>query len=94
MPIAFHFKFVLLLWQIDMIDSFTFVQFYLNSSTEYSAMVLENPTSNSYHDITLKTLLEPILGLQTAYKYIKLAETVFERHWHQIQPQMLLWVLQ
>jgi hypothetical protein len=69
---------VLFFYQMGLIDTFTLIQFCVNSGTQYAAVVL-GAASGNFSDIGLKVLFEPITGFGTGYQFIKAAKTLAER---------------
>jgi hypothetical protein len=69
---------VLFFYQMGLINTFTLIQFYINSVTQYAAIVVASASGNS-SSIGLKVLFEPITGFTTSYQFIKAAETLAER---------------
>lgn len=72
------FKLMLLFWQVGLVDTFSLLQFCINSGSQYGAIVIAS-TAGNFSDIGPKVLLEPIIGLGTSFKFIKAAQTVAER---------------
>jgi hypothetical protein len=70
---------VLFFYQMGLIDTFTLIQFCVNSGTQYAAVVL-GAASGNFSDIGLKVLFEPITGFGTGYQFIKAAKTLAERY--------------
>ena len=69
---------MLFFWQVGLVDTFSFIQFCINSGTQYGAIVVASAAGN-FSDIGLKVLFEPIIGLGTSYQFIRAAQTEAER---------------
>jgi len=72
------FKLMLFFWQVGLVDTFTLLQFCINSGSQYGAIVVASAAGN-FSDIGPKVLLEPFIGLGTSFQFIKAAQTVAER---------------
>ena len=76
-------KLMVLFYQLGMVDTFTFVQFCINSGAQYASIVLVisvlASASGNFSSISPKMLLEPITGLEISYQYIQAGKTVAER---------------
>ena len=53
-------------WQVGLVDTFSMIQFCINTGSQYGAIVLAAAAGN-VSDIGPKVLLEPVLGLGTGY---------------------------
>jgi hypothetical protein len=71
-------KLMLFFWQVGLIDTFSLIQFYINTGSQYGAIVVASAAGN-FSDIGPKVLFEPIIGLDTVYQYIKAAQTAAEQ---------------
>ena len=69
---------MLFFWQVGLVDTFSFIQFCINSGTQYGAIVLASAAGN-FSEISPKVLFEPIIGLGTSYQFIRAAQTEAER---------------
>ena len=67
-----------LFWQLGLVDTFSLIQVCVNTGSQYGAIVVASAAGN-FSDIGLKVLLEPILGLDTSYQFIRAAQTAAER---------------
>jgi hypothetical protein len=72
------FKLMLFFWQVGLVDTFSLIQFCVNSGSQYGAIVVASAAGN-FSDIGPKVLREPIIGLGTSFKFIRAAQTVAER---------------
>ena len=72
------FKLMLFFWQVGLVDTFSMIQFCINSGSQYGAIVLASAAGN-FSDIGPKVLLEPIIGLGTSFQFIRAAKTVADR---------------
>lgn len=71
-------KLMLFFWQIGFVDTFSLIQFCINTGSQYGAIVVASAAGN-FSDIGPKVLFEPIIGLGTSYQFIKAAQTAAER---------------
>ena len=69
---------MLLFWQLGLIDTFSMIQFCINTGSQYGAIVVASAAGN-FSDIGPKVLLEPIIGLGTSYQLIRAAQIAAER---------------
>jgi len=65
-------RLMLFFWQAGLVDTFSLLQFFINTGSQYGTIVLASAGGN-FSDIGPKVLFEPILGLGTSYQYIKAA---------------------
>ena len=65
-------KLMLFFWQLGFVDTFSLIQFCINSGSQYGAIVAASAAGN-FSDIGPKVLLEPFLGLGTSFKFIRIA---------------------
>lgn len=65
-------------WQVGLVDTFSLIQFCINTGSQYGAIVVASAAGN-FSDIGSKVLFEPIIGLGTSYQFIKAAQTAAER---------------
>ena len=65
-------------WQIGLVDTYSLIQFCVNSCSQYGAIVVGAAAGN-FSDIGPKVFIEPLLGLGTSYQFIKAATTAIER---------------
>jgi hypothetical protein len=73
-----YLKTMLLFWQLGLVDTFTMIQFFIKTGSQYGAIVVAAAAGN-FSDIGPKVLLEPVFGLGTSYQFIKAAQTAAER---------------
>jgi hypothetical protein len=71
-------KLMLFFWQVGLVDTFSLIQFCINTGSQYGAIVLASAAGN-FSDIGPKVLCEPIIGLGTSYQFIRAAQTAAER---------------
>ena len=71
-------KLMLFFWQVGLVDTFSLIQFCVNTGSQYAAIVVASAAGN-FSDISPKVLFEPILGLGTSYQFIRSAQTAAER---------------
>jgi hypothetical protein len=71
-------KLIFFFWQIGLVDTFSLIQFCINTGSQYGAIVIASAAGN-FSDIGPKVLLEPVLGLGTGYHFIRAAKTAAER---------------
>ena len=71
-------KLMLFFWQVGLVDTFSLIQFCINSATQYGAIVVAS-AAGTFSDIGPKVLFEPIIGLGTSYQFIRAAQTEAER---------------
>lgn len=69
---------MLFFWQVGLVDTFSLIQFCMNTGLQYGAIVTASAAGN-FSDIGLKVLFEPIIGLGTSYQFIRAAQTAAER---------------
>ena len=69
---------MVLLWQLKLIDSLTFIQFCINCGTQYGTIVAAEATV-CIDDIGPGVILAPLSGLGTSYKYVRAAQGAMER---------------
>ena len=65
-------------WQVGLVDTFSLLQFCINTGLQYAAVVAASASGN-FSDFGPKVLLEPIIGLGTGYQFIRAATTEAER---------------
>lgn len=65
-------KLMLFFWQAGFVDTFSLIQFCVNTGSQYWAIVVASAGDN-FSDIGPKVLFEPILGLCTSYQFITAA---------------------
>jgi hypothetical protein len=65
----------MLFWQMGFVDTFSVIKVCLNFGAQYMIIVGTSAVGNS---CSMKTLLEPILGLGTGYQFV-MAVKAFER---------------
>ena len=65
-------------WQVGLVDTFSLIQFCINTGSQYGAIVAASASGN-FSDFGPKVLLEPIIGLGTGYQFITAARTATER---------------
>lgn len=75
---ATSFKLMLFFWQVGLVDTFSLIQFCVNSGSQYGAIVVASAAGN-FSDIGPKVLFEPIIGLGTSFQFIRAARTAAER---------------
>ena len=71
-------KLMLFFWQVGLVDTFSMIQFCINTGSQYGAIVVASAAGN-FSDIGPKVLLEPIIGLGTSYQLIRAAQIAAER---------------
>lgn len=71
-------KLMLFFWQVGLVDTFSLIQFCINTGSQYGAIVAASAAGN-FSDIGPKVLFEPIIGLGTSYQFIRAAQTAAER---------------
>jgi hypothetical protein len=71
-------KLMLFFWQVGLVDTFSLIQFCINTGSQYGAIVVDSAAGN-FSDIGPKVLFEPIIGLGTSYQFIRAAQTAAER---------------
>lgn len=71
-------KLMLFFWQVGLVDTFSMIQFCINTGSQYGAIVVASAAGN-FSDIGPKVLFEPIFGLGTSYQFIRAAQTVAEQ---------------
>ena len=71
-------KLMLFFWQVGLVDTFSMIQFCINTGSQYGAIVVASAAGN-FSDIGPKVLFEPIIGLGTSYQFIRAAQTAAER---------------
>ena len=76
--VGFSLKAMVLLWQFGLVDTLSMVQFFINSGSQYGAIVVA-AASGRYSDIGPRVLLEPVIGFGTSYQFIRAAQTAAER---------------
>ena len=69
---------MLFFWQVGLVDTFSLIQFCINTGSQYGAIVVASAAGN-FSDIGPKVLFEPIIGLGTSYQFIRAAQTAAER---------------
>lgn len=57
-------KLMLFFWQVGLVDTFTMVQFCINTGSQYGAIVVASAAGN-FSEIGLKVLFEPITFLSS-----------------------------
>jgi len=75
---SIYLKITLLLWQLKLVDTLSMIQIFINTGSQYGAIVIAAAGGN-FSDIGPRVLLEPVIGLGTSYQFIKAAQTVAER---------------
>lgn len=63
-------RIILLLWQLEVVDTFTMLQFFVNAGSQYFSIVGASAAGN-FSEINPRILLEPVVGLRTAVKFIQ-----------------------
>ena len=71
-------KLIFFFWQVGLVDTFSLIQFCINTGSQYGVIVIASAAGN-FSDIGPKVLLEPVLGLGTGYHFIRAAKTAAER---------------
>ena len=71
-------KIMIFLWQLRIVDSLTFLQFFINWGAQYTGLALGEATGYM-GDIGPSVLLAPIQGLGTSYQYVRSAQGAMER---------------
>lgn len=71
-------KLMLFFWQVGLVDTFSLIQFCINTGLQYGAIIVASAAGN-FSDIGPKVLFEPIIGLGTSYQFIRAAQTAAER---------------
>ena len=71
-------KLMIFLWKIGFIDTFSLMQFFVNTGVEYSGVVVASAAGN-FSQIKSAALLKPIHGLHISYQFVKSAKTVAEK---------------
>ena len=71
-------KLILFFWQVGLVDTFSLIQFCINTGSQYGAIVAASAAGN-FSDIGPKVLFEPIIGLGISYQFIRAAQTAAER---------------
>ena len=69
---------MLFFWQVGLVDTFSLIQFCINTGSQYGAIVAASAAGN-FSDIGPKVLFEPIIGLGTSYQFIIAAQTAAEQ---------------
>jgi len=72
-------RLMLFCWQVGLVDTFSLIQFCINSGTQYGAIVAASAVGNFSNTGFSKVLFEPIIGLGTTYKFVIAAQTAAER---------------
>jgi hypothetical protein len=73
-----QFRLLILLWNIGIVDTFSVFKLCLNFSVQYGTIVAASSVGN-VSELQVQSLIEPVLGLKTAYQFIKTAGTAAER---------------
>ena len=73
-----QFQLLMIFWQIGLVDTFNVLKLCVNCGSQYVGIVLSSAAGN-FSDIGPKVLLEPVLGLGTAYQFVKAAAPAAER---------------
>lgn len=71
-------KFLILMWQLGLVDTFTVVDFLYNSVAQYSAIAgaaIADGNRTNFPGV----LFEPIAGFKVSYQFVKAAQTAAER---------------
>ena len=71
-------KLIFFFWQVGLVDTFSLIQFCINTGSQYGVIVIASAAGN-FSDIGPKVLLEPVFGLGTGYQFIRAAKTAAER---------------
>ena len=71
-------KIMILLWQLGIVDSLTFLQFCINCGAQYTGLTLAE-AAGCMNDIGPSVLLAPLQGLGTSYQYVRAAQVGMER---------------
>jgi hypothetical protein len=74
-----EFQLLMIFWQLGLVDTFSVLKLCVNCGSQYVGIVLSSAAGN-YSDLGIKSLVEPILGFGTSYKFVKSAATSAERH--------------
>jgi hypothetical protein len=74
-----EFQLLMIFWQLGLVDTFSVLKLCVNCGSQYVGIVLSSAAGN-YSDLGITSLVEPILGLGTSYKFVKSAATTAERH--------------
>ena len=69
---------MILLWQFEIIDSLTLVQFCINCGAQYTGLTL-GEAAGYMGDIGPSVLLAPVKGLGTGYQYVRAAQGAMEK---------------
>jgi len=69
---------MIIFWQAGLVDTFSLIQFCINSGSQYGAIVVASAAGN-FSEISPKVLFEPIFGLGISYKFVLAAKTAAER---------------
>lgn len=67
-----------LLWQFEIIDSLTLLQFCINCGAQYTGLAL-GEAAGYMGDIGPGVLLAPVKGLGTSYQYVRAAQGAMEK---------------
>jgi hypothetical protein len=70
-----HLKFMYLIWQFSIIDTYAMVNYFVNVGMQYITVVFTYAGVKHLSELNLKVMLEPITGLGISVRYIKAAET-------------------
>jgi hypothetical protein len=74
-----EFQLLMIFWQLGLVDTFSVLKLCVNCGSQYVGIVLSSAAGN-YSDLGIASLVEPILGLGTSYKFVKAAANAAERH--------------
>jgi len=69
---------MILLWQLGIVDSLTFLQFCINCGAQYPGLTL-GEAAGYMGDIGPSVLLAPVKGLGTSYQYVRAAQGAMDR---------------
>ena len=69
---------MLFFWQMGLVDTFSLIQFCINTGSQYGAIVVASAAGN-FSEIGPKFLFEPIIVLGTSYQFIRAAQTAAKR---------------
>lgn len=69
---------MVLLWQFDIVNTSTLVQFYINIDVQYAAVVIGEAVKN-FSYIKRKVLIKPIIGFNINNKFIVASESSAEK---------------
>ena len=74
-----EFQLLMIFWQLGLVDTFSVIKLCINGGSQYLGVVLSSAAGNTTQ-LGVKTVLEPVLGLVTSYRFVnEIGITAFER---------------